>query len=1045
MKLKQQYTLFLLVSLISSIAYSADRFDPLSTPIGSIAPLESNNKHVDASIKIYRPWFENLNWQGDLIEYEIHNDQDIVTSVNMNGLVPDSSNSDNWSALSNLSKKGPHWWNTDRKIIFLKDGNQTGFRFNHLSDAQKENLSEDIVNYIRGDQSKEFSNGGSYRDRNSILGAIIHSNPFYIATASEWIKDPEYIDFIKQNKDREPEIIVGANDGMVHIFNAETGQENYAYVPSMVMSQLHKLAVKEDDLYNLNYSVDGQINVRDARLDNKYAKVAVGGLGAGGKGIWALNVTYSGLQSENFGSSETSRKILWEFKPELHSDLGHIYGRPNIARLMDADGNPKYYIVTGNGFNSDSGNAVLYIINISDGTVEKKISVANGSFENPNGLSMPALIDVDKDGVIDYGYAGTIDGEMFKFTFGSGKANWKSQGKIFDTPSGSKTPIITVPQVAKHPKKAGFLVIFATGRLFTESDINDVTTQWVYGIWDPSTSDTLEEVEHSNLVEQKISSAISAHGGVSHSISNHPIDWESKSGWRVPLDQFQGLRTLTDPGLRNKRLKLTITKPDSSKNWDMELFYENGGSSGSTIIDQNGDNQIDDTDKSQSAIPIVFYRGEGIRSEPKFIRMTDDFDAIIHNSLKLIDFTLVEEKCTENCGIEICTGSDCGVAGGHFDADSYDNDYHDDSTTHVHEYDDKNSTNHLDFIDTTGISKPIKRFNPIDGEKYIIVMANADLSPGGVLRVGTNAWNVLDYQAMIHEKLLDWDGSNTNDLTDNNGIPLVFTKSDVVCSGCKLGVTFDVNALAMGGLIPTQTGCVKGSDDWELRNGRRRDGSLLTYVIKLVEGQNPLKSGKLDRQKPNDLADKAVIKFNNQIKQINLAGSLNGKEDFGGLLPLGNSPYSTSLFWHYKGACYDDYNDWKKERAEAIIRLFECKDDYYGCKPGTTGDPDLDSLFQLLRSAGIIATSYSNAITSTWAFCEDSSNSNHEKYNEICLGDNSAIALLEAFLPGDNGGGNGSGQYKVEINDNLDSTLSPITKSKVGSLPPYGRKSWVEQ
>ena len=55
------------------------------------------------------------------------------------------------------------------------------------------------------------------RPRNSILGDIIHSRPYYVNDATN------------------PRVYVGANDGMLHAFDAVTGREVFAYIPSMLI------------------------------------------------------------------------------------------------------------------------------------------------------------------------------------------------------------------------------------------------------------------------------------------------------------------------------------------------------------------------------------------------------------------------------------------------------------------------------------------------------------------------------------------------------------------------------------------------------------------------------------------------------------------------------------------------------------------------------------------------------------------------------------------------------------------------------------------
>lgn len=78
--------------------------------------------------------------------------------------------------------------------------------------------SSDIVNYIRGDTSREKQNGGTLRNRTKLLGDIVHSSPAYSGDSNT--------------------VFVGANDGMLHAFNASTGVELFGYIPSAVIPRL---------------------------------------------------------------------------------------------------------------------------------------------------------------------------------------------------------------------------------------------------------------------------------------------------------------------------------------------------------------------------------------------------------------------------------------------------------------------------------------------------------------------------------------------------------------------------------------------------------------------------------------------------------------------------------------------------------------------------------------------------------------------------------------------------------------------------------------
>ncbi len=100
--------------------------------------------------------------------------------------------------------------------------------------------SEAILNFVRGDRSNEEPNGLSYHQRESVLGDILHSTIYF------W------------DNGTSQTLFVGANDGMLHAFNANTGAENWAYIPSMVIPNLTKLKEKT---YVHTYFVDGPISI----------------------------------------------------------------------------------------------------------------------------------------------------------------------------------------------------------------------------------------------------------------------------------------------------------------------------------------------------------------------------------------------------------------------------------------------------------------------------------------------------------------------------------------------------------------------------------------------------------------------------------------------------------------------------------------------------------------------------------------------------------------------------------------------------------------
>src|SRR4029079_9755733 len=128
-------------------------------------------------------------------------------------------------------------------------------------------IGPNIVNYIRGDKTNEKPSGALYRARAHTLGDVIHSRPLFV------------------NHPTDPRVYVGANDGMLHAFDADSGDEAFAYVPSFFVSPVAATSFSNIkalivDPYVHNYFVDASPNARTVGGQT----VPVGGGGAGGKG-----------------------------------------------------------------------------------------------------------------------------------------------------------------------------------------------------------------------------------------------------------------------------------------------------------------------------------------------------------------------------------------------------------------------------------------------------------------------------------------------------------------------------------------------------------------------------------------------------------------------------------------------------------------------------------------------------------------------------------------------------------------------------------------
>ncbi len=487
------------------------------------------------------------------------------------------------------------------------------------------------LNYIRGETVSGF------RARTHKLGDIVHSAPVYVGRVPDFpypdtLEAAPYSGFresvaaLNSGAGRLPMVYVGANDGMLHGFNAETGEEVFAYVPGAVFDKLNRLT---DPGYGHTYYVDGQVTAVDAFVSGSWRTVLVGTLGGGGQGVFALDVTNpANFLTESGGAA----KVLWEFTDKDDADLGYTYGAASIVKLA----NGEWAAIFGNGYNntvdnggdgaandSSTGNAVLYIVRLSDGSLIKKIDTGAGMADDPeglsrpNGLATPAVVDINGDFVADYVYAGDLFGNLWRFDLtdpspGAWKVTPTAGGgtPIFQARSPGASPkaqpITVMPIVTRHPAGlGGVMIYFGTGKYLETGDNSATgqTTQTFYAIWDKL--DAAGTVSRSELLQQKILQEVTttlSGGGTftARQTTANAIDWSTHKGWYMDLivdgtTDNKGERVISPAVVFDDRIIFVTIQPDDDPceyggmSWLMELALDSGSRLDESPFDVNAD------------------------------------------------------------------------------------------------------------------------------------------------------------------------------------------------------------------------------------------------------------------------------------------------------------------------------------------------------------------------------------------------------------------------------------------------------------------------
>jgi len=475
--------------------------------------------------------YRTVHWDGDLQARRIN----LITGA----VAAETDRS--WSARAKLDEQvaGTGW--STRKI-YMKGSGTTRLDFTptnvrSVHSSLPDELTNDVIDFIRGDSSKEDQAGNTtrtLRDRTHVLGDIVSSHPVYVRRPPYKYSDSGYADFASDKATRAGIVLVGANDGMLHAFDADSGSERWAYVPAAVIRQLHWLAHKE---YGQSltvphqYYVDGAITVGDICVASDCADaktgdwrtIAVVGLGKGGRAYFALDIT-----------DTADPKILWEFADD---DLGFSFGNPIITKRAG-----RWVVLFGSGYNnvsSGDGKGQLFVLDAKTGAKLSAIEADTGTDAALSGIAKISnwVDNLRLDDTTRYVYAGDLSGRLWRFDLTSESATLLAS-------FGSDQPITTRPELAEV--KAGDdslkrVVFVGTGKYLGLGDLNDASLQSIYAVRDELGTTGWGAFRTSGSVEQVMTA-----DGNKRTITQESVDWTTGPGWFVDLDAEEGERVNVD-------------------------------------------------------------------------------------------------------------------------------------------------------------------------------------------------------------------------------------------------------------------------------------------------------------------------------------------------------------------------------------------------------------------------------------------------------------------------------------------------------------------
>ena len=523
-------------------------FSRATTSARSIAgsAVQSKNLREQTANAIYQGTFDTADWSGDLLSIPV-----TVSATNAVGI----SATNNWTAATKLGQMV----NPDltRNIVVGRPGatvSPTARDFSwgsidldlqaHLDKASPsataDGLGEARLNYLRGRRSME---GGVFRLRNKLLGDIINSAVVYsgkpvvtsnTAGYASYSTFASSVNALNSGAGRTPAVFVGANDGMLHAFEATaglgtSGRELFGYIPSWMGPKLSALTAPGYINAHQAY-VDGPPTVADALVGSSpdvWKTVLVSGTGAGGRGVFALDVT-------NPAAFDAS-KVMWEFTQMDDVDMGYVIGRPQIVKIRTSPtaSAPVYrwfaavpsgvnnYQDDGAGRFSTTGAPALFLL-----ALDKPAGAAWTNLgANPNyyKISLPVNTNTLATGLANFStalgtagqvaqmYMGDLHGNLWKLDFelaSNGTADWTigklspfvSSGVAYPlyiardgTTDKNRQPITMAPSLIRGETNKSTYVAFGTGKYLEQDDKTSLKKQSVYAVFDHDTNATPDQ------------------------------------------------------------------------------------------------------------------------------------------------------------------------------------------------------------------------------------------------------------------------------------------------------------------------------------------------------------------------------------------------------------------------------------------------------------------------------------------------------------------------------------------------------------------------
>ena len=371
---------------------------------------------------VYQSTFEytkNTQWKGSLKKYKLNSDGSF-------GAVQ-------WDAADKLNAKSASSRNIWTPEISTGINNFTTSNRDALksrmfpSQSPTDTEVENLINFIRGVDTYDQDGDNNKTESIHKLADIYHSDLIIVGKPEAPSIDDSSINSQKKDSyyrlqnnynnfkngstcggpciNRKEIVYAGANNGILHAFDASNGEELWGYIPPNVLGNFEKIPSSKANSTNAIYGIDGSPVVKDIYFDDtpndgttnpRWRTILLSGLGSGGKGLFAIDVTNPNNPTHLFAINHNgSDQVIqhWgtnTFKNEFgyrsgsidskydYRKLGETWSTPRIIRIK-VSGKDKWVAVFGGGYNGavnpNYGSAVFVMDLEDEGRLLKVIDI----------------------------------------------------------------------------------------------------------------------------------------------------------------------------------------------------------------------------------------------------------------------------------------------------------------------------------------------------------------------------------------------------------------------------------------------------------------------------------------------------------------------------------------------------------------------------------------------------------------------------------------------------------------------------------------------